>query len=126
MVKRKNKEEIENDKIKFMMTGTTIIMTGTIFIYFLWAVINNRFLVNFSVDALVGTVALVFLAKNMVVKYRMIEKYTKASYYKIFDVVSLLLCLLVKIVLKIPFDFSLIILLLSYYISKKRFNKILG
>lgn len=35
MVKRKNKEEIENDKIKFMMTGTTIIMTGTIFIYFL-------------------------------------------------------------------------------------------
>ena len=108
MVKRKNKEEIENDKIKFMMTGTTIIMTGTIFIYFLWAVINNRFLVNFSVDALVGTVALVFLAKNMVVKYRMIEKYTKASYYKIFDVVSLLLCLLVKIVLKIPFDFSLI------------------
>ncbi len=98
-------------------------MMGTLFIYFLWAVINSKFLVNFSIDALVGVVALVILIRNLKVKYSVIKKYTSEKQFMILDLVAFVLCFLIKVVVKIPFDFSLIILLISHYATKRIFNK---
>ena len=61
MSRRITPKEIAEDKSKISLTGLTIIMMGTLFIYFLWAVINSKFLVNFSIVALVGDVAFVIL-----------------------------------------------------------------
>lgn len=124
MSRRITPKEMSEDKSKISLTGLTIIMMGTLFIYFLWAVINSKFLVNFSIDALVGVVALVILIRNLKVKYSVIKKYTSEKQFMILDLVTFVLCFLIKVVVKIPFDFSLIILLISHYATKQIFNKI--
>lgn len=124
MARRITPKEMLEDKSKISLTGLTIIMMGTLFIYFLWAVINSKFLVNFSIDALVGVVALVILIRNLKVKYSVIKKYTSEKQFMILDLVAFVLCFLIKVVVKIPFDFSLIILLISHYATKQIFNKI--
>lgn len=125
MARRITPKEMSEDKSKISLTGLTIIMMGTLFIYFLWAVINSKFLVNFSIDALVGVVALVILIRNLKVKYSVIKKYTSEKQFMILDLVAFVLCFLIKVVVKIPFDFSLIILLVSHYATKQIFNKII-
>lgn len=125
MSRRITPKEMSEDKSKISLTGLTIIMMGTLFIYFLWAVINSKFLVNFSIDALVGVVALVILIRNLKVKYSVIKKYTSEKQFMILDLVAFVLCFLIKVVVKIPFDFSLIILLVSHYATKQIFNKII-
>ena len=124
MARRITPKEMAEDKAKVSLTGLTIIMMGTLFIYFLWAVINSKFLVNFSVDALVGVVAFVILVRNLKLKYDVIKKYTSEKQFMILDFVAFVLCFLIKVVVKIPFDFSLIILLISHYATKQIFNKI--
>ena len=124
MARRITPKEMSEDKSKISLTGLTIIMMGTLFIYFLWAVINSKFLVNFSIDALVGVVALVILIRNLKIKYNTIKKYTSEKQFMILDLVAFALCFLIKVVVKIPFDFSLIILLISHYATKQIFNKI--
>ena len=124
MARRITPKEMSEDKSKISLAGLTIIMMGTLFIYFLWAVINSKFLVNFSIDALVGVVALVILIRNLKVKYSVIKKYTSEKQFMILDLVAFVLCFLIKVVVKIPFDFSLIILLISHYATKQIFNKI--
>ena len=124
MARRITPKEMAEDKAKVSLTGLTIIMMGTLFIYFLWAVINSKFLVNFSVDALVGVVAFVILVRNLKLKYDVIKKYTSEKQFMILDFVAFVLCFLIKVVVQIPFDFSLIILLLSHYATKQIFNKI--
>ena len=124
MARRITPKEMSEDKSKISLTGLTIIMMGTLFIYFLWAVINSKFLVNFSIDALVGVVALVILVRNLKIKYDIIKKYTSEKQFMILDVIAFTLCFLIKVVVKIPFDFSLIILLISHYATKQIFNKI--
>ena len=125
MARRITPKEMSEDKSKISLTGLTIIMMGTLFIYFLWAVINSKFLVNFSIDALVGVVALVILIRNLKVKYSVIKKYTSEKQFMILDLVTFVLCFLIKVVVKIPFDFSLINLLVSHYATKQIFNKII-
>ena len=125
MARRITPKEMSEDKSKISLTGLTIIMMGTLFIYFLWAVINSKFLVNFSIDALVGVVALVILIRNLKIKYSIIKKYTSEKQFMILDLVAFVLCFLIKVVVKIPFDFSLIILLISHYATKQIFNKII-
>lgn len=125
MARRITPKEMAEDKAKVSLTGLTIIMMGTLFIYFLWAVINSKFLVNFSVDALVGVVAFVILVRNLKLKYDVIKKYTSERQFMILDFVAFVLCFLIKVVVQIPFDFSLIILLLSHYATKQIFNKII-
>lgn len=124
MARRITPKEMAEDKAKVSLTGLTIIMMGTLFIYFLWAVINSKFLVNFSIDALVGVVAFVILVRNLKLKYDIIKKYTSEKQFMILDFVAFVLCFLIKVVVQIPFDFSLIILLLSHYATKQIFNKI--
>lgn len=122
--KKINKNEVVEDIAKIKLSGLTIIMSGTLFIYFIWAVFNNKFLINFSIDAIVGALALVFLVKNIIMKYKIIEKYTNSKEFKFLDISSIALCFLIKWAFMIPFDFSMVILLISYYITKNRFNAV--
>lgn len=125
--KKINEKEMADDKGKFLMSGLTIIMMGTLFIYFLWSVINGRYIVNFSVDSIVGVISFVILIKNIKCKYDVLKKYHESlNNYKFIDIASFLICLFIKIIIQMPFDFSLIILLASYYISKNKFYQTLN
>lgn len=116
---------LQNEKGKFIMSGIVIVMTGTLVLFFLMAVLTENFLINIWVDAIVGALAIVFLYRNMKIKYRIIKKYTSPKDYMYLDVSSFVLCVLVKIMMPGFLDFSLVILFIAHFISKKKFEKML-
>lgn len=118
-------EMLQNDHTKFVMTGMMIVMTGTLLCVFLRAVLVQKFLINFSIDAIVGAIAILFLYRNMKSKYRMVKRYTTPKEYLMLDIASLVLCLMLKLMLPAWIDISLIILFVSYYIQKKKFDRLL-
>ena len=75
--KKNTDRQINEDKGKFLMASLTIIMTGTLFIYFLWSVINAKYIINFSVDAIVGAISFVILIRNLKLKYNILKKYNE-------------------------------------------------
>lgn len=121
--KRVGKEKINDDITKFVVSGLTIVMTATIVIYFLMAVVNKNYLINFTLDSLVGVIALVILIRMMMAKYKLVKEYDGVKDYLLLDLLSILLCILIKIAFKSPFDLSLLILVITYFISKKKFEK---
>lgn len=119
------KQIIQNDHTKYMMCGLTIIMAGTICIYFLYAVISQNFLIAFSADALIASIAFVFLLINMRKKMQIIRRYGKVSDYLLMDIIAFIICILLKFILPPMFDCSVIVLFAAYMIEKKRFEKMM-
>lgn len=64
------RHQVLQEKEQFQMSSLIAIICETLVIYFLWAIIQERYLINFSVDAVVGVLAGVFLIRNLQVKYR--------------------------------------------------------
>ena len=110
---------------KFTMTGLMIVMSGTMVLFFLRALLAGIYLINFSVDGIVGVIGLVILVTNLQVKYRMIHSCTKSRDFLYMDVSSFLLSFLLKLMLPPNLDFTLVVLLVAYFVEKNKFSKIL-
>ncbi|MDO5026652.1 MAG: hypothetical protein Q4E50_02345 [Tissierellia bacterium] len=124
----KNKKEttrVEN-QAKFIMSGLTIVMMATLFIYYLGAVIRDRYLVSFSFDSIVGVLAFIIMIKNFSIKYKLLAKCEVKKEFILIDLTSLLLCILIKVSFNLAFDLSLPILVIAYFASKKKFEKFLN
>lgn len=128
--KKLQEQILQNEKGKFIMSGIVIVMTCTLTLFFLIAMLTyittltDRFLVNKWIDTIVGAVAMVFLYRNMKIKYRTIKRYTDIKDFVLLDVASMVLCFLLKIWIPM-FDFSVLILFVAHYISKRKFDKVL-
>ena len=114
---------LQSDHTKYMMCGLTIIMAGTICIYFLRAVITGSFVINFNIDAIIASVAAAFLMINSNKKYAVLNRYGRNGYYASMDAISFLLCILLKFAIPAMFDCSVIVLFIAYMIEKKQFEK---
>ena len=113
------KKHAEKIKICNMM----LVMSVTLTLFFLKAVLFSSYVVNFSVDAIVGCLAFVFSFINVRTKYRTLKRYNLVRDFIYLDGLSLLLCILFKMFFPVQVDFSLIILLVDYYLCKKRFKE---
>ena len=94
--KKHAEKMVVRDDEKLKICNMMLVMSVTLTLFFLKAVLFSSYVVNFSVDAIVGCAALVF---------------------------SLILCILIKMFFPVQVDFSLIILLVDYYLCKKRFKE---
>lgn len=121
----KEKDRKENSNI-FILTGISIIISATIFIYFLGSLVRNDYLIHYAIDSIIGIISLIFMVKNLITKHKMIKKYTKKKFFIAMDILSILLSLMIKIFIPIAFDFTLVILLISYFVSKKSFDQLLA
>ena len=118
-------QRVHDDQNKFTIASIVIVMMATLFLFFLRAVITRSFVVNFSVDAIVGAIALVLLVRNLHIKYRLIDQYVDTKrWYQMIDGTSFVLCVLLKFLFPPVFDFSLILLFISFVIQKKKLEKI--
>lgn len=111
--------ELDKYRISFMIT--TICMTLVLF--FAKAVWEGEYFINFSVDAIVGVVALVVAVSQYRIKYSVISRFAGIRDYLLMDVLSIAVCLLLKTWLPANLDFSLFVLLLNYFLQKKRFEE---
>lgn len=118
---RIKKEYVE----KFTMTGLMIVMSGTMVLFFLRAILAGVYFINFSVDAIVGVIGLIILVVNFRAKYRMINSCTTSKDFLLMDISSLALSALLKMWMPPNFDLTLMILLLAYFIEKQKFKKML-
>lgn len=113
---------LKEDKAKFQLCGISIVVTGTLILFFLRAILAQEFVVNFSVDAIVGAIALVFFYRNMKMKIRLVKSYTPIKDYIYLDVASFVMCILLKMWLPPTFDISIIVLVIAYYVQRRKFE----
>ena len=111
------------DDEKLKICNMMLVMSVTLTLFFLKAVLFSSYVVNFSVDAIVGCLAFVFSFINVRTKYRTLRRYNLVRDFIYLDGLSLLLCVLFKMFFPVQVDFSLIILLVDYYLCKKRFKE---
>lgn len=116
---------VNDAKGKFQICGVMIVMMATLVFFFINAVMRGLYVVNFSVDALVGVAALVFLIHNLRIKYRLVRSLTKSRDYLYLDILSALLSGLLKIMLPANLDFSLFVFMVSYFVQKRKFDQLL-
>lgn len=115
------KELLSSIQSQLTLCSLVIIMTGTLFIYFLNAVLRQNYLVNFSIDAIVGSLALVLLIRNEWLKFRLTKFYTQSRDYLMIDILALVFCFLLKLMIA-HMDVSLLVLLAVYYFSKRKWT----
>lgn len=121
---KKVEEQVKsNDSTKFMMSSLVMIMTGTICIYFLSAIIRNSYVINFSVDAIFASIAIAVLVIQVRKKYQVLRRYVNQKDYLLMDILSFAICVLLKFMIPPMFDLSVLILFGSYYIQKRKFSK---
>lgn len=118
-------QTMRDDRNTFTISGIMIIMMATLFIFFLAAVIRNDYVVKFWVDAIVGSVALVLLVRNLHVKYCIVRGYTEVDWFRTLDILALIGCGLLKIAFPPYMDFTLVILLIAFVVQKKKLEKIM-
>lgn len=111
----------EDSMEKFRIAGMVSVMCATLVFYFAKAMFTSDYVVNFSVDALVAVIAVVFLIRNLQIKYKLTSSFSKSKEFLVLDLLSALLCMLLKISLPAQFDVSLIILVAAYFVEKKKF-----
>lgn len=121
--KKHAEKMVVRDDEKLKICNMMLVMSVTLTLFFLKAVLFSSYVVNFSVDAIVGCAALVFSLINVRTKYRTLQRYDLVRDFVYLDVLSLILCILFKMFFPVQVDFSLIILLVDYYLCKKRFKE---
>ena len=84
------------DDEKLKICNMMLVMSVTLTLFFLKAVLFSSYVVNFSVDAIVGCLAFVFSFINVRTKYRTLRRYNLVRDFIYLDGLSLLLCVLFK------------------------------
>lgn len=118
-IKEEKKASIQT---QYVLCSLMIMMTGTMLIYFVNAIFRESYVINFSIDAIVGSVALVLFIRNEWLKYRITKACLNKKDYMLYDLLTLIFCILLKFFIY-HFDVSLIIFIASYYFSKRRWTK---
>lgn len=127
--KRKYAEAFHNYALqmmeKFRMSGLMACVSAMLMTYFMNSVIYNHYVVNFSVDALIGAAAAVYLFFNLRSQIRTVSQFdAKArNRYLLLDVLALLLVICLRLLVPQPYDLSLIVYVVTYFIEKKWFEK---
>ncbi len=120
---KKEKEENKASlQTQYILSSLMIMMTGTMLIYFVNAILRSTYVINFSIDAIVGSVALVLFVRNEWLKYRISKACLNKKDYIIYDLLTLVFCILLKFFIY-HFDISLIIFIASYYFTKRRWTQ---
>ncbi|MEY8381375.1 hypothetical protein [Ileibacterium valens] len=111
---------------QFQMAGLMSVMSAFLSFLYIWAVIDERYLINFSVDSVVGIAALFFLFHNMRMQLRLIRSTDSINRYLMLDVAAVLLSFLFRMWLPAGFDVSLAIFIVCFFIEKKWFDQALN
>lgn len=106
---------------KFRMAGMVCVMSMTLVFYFAWAVFRSRYIVSFSIDALVAAVALAFGLVNGKNMLDTVHVFGSRKEFYVTDLLACILCLLLKMFVPAQFDASLPVLVLAYFLEKRRF-----
>ena len=70
-----------------------------------------------------AAIALVLAFRNYQVRWHVIAHSTNKSVYLAIDIVTLVLCIIVKLLVSGNFDVSYLLLVIAYFVTKRRYRK---
>lgn len=113
----------KNARGQFTMSGLIIMISADLVFLFGNACLRSEYLINFSVDAIVGVIALILLVVNMANKYRLLSNWMPTKFFWELDTLSFLLCALLKLIIPTVFDVSLAVLFVTYILERTKFSR---
>lgn len=121
---RDMKKKIRNqDYEKFQISSIWYVFTLCIVLFFFKNLIDNNYFINYAVDAIVACIAGAFALRNYLIRRRIINRYQFGSFYVRLDVITLVLCIFIKIITPKEysnFDISYLLLVISFFVIKKK------
>lgn len=121
------KRKIRNqDYEKFTISSIWVVFLECMVLFFFKNLIVSEFsgdahyLVNYWVDLGVASVAGLLVFQNYRVKHRIILRYGFGKFYFRMDLIALLLCVVVKLVVKSNVDITYLLLVAAFFVTKKK------
>ena len=72
---------------------------------------------------LAAALAIVLAVRNYQIRWRIIKQDERKAIFLSIDIITLVLCLLVKILVRGNFDVSYLLLVIAYFVTKKIYRK---
>ena len=120
------KNKLRNqDYEKLRISSIWLVFTISIVLLFVGCLINQKFFVNYYVDLIAACIAGVFAFQNYKIKRRVICRYTTDSFFLRLDMMTILLCIFIKIVFHSNFDVTYFILVISFLVMKRRIKLVM-
>lgn len=113
---------VADDRGTFQISGMITMICAVLIALFVRAVMMDKFLINFSVDALVAAAAAGFLFVNLRTQFDIIRLYSKITDFVWMDILGVALWFCLMLWLK-QFDASLFIFIVVYLVERWRFDK---
>lgn len=113
------KKLCQQDYEKVIISSIWIVFTLSMLLFFLNNLITGKYLINYWLDALIGCVAGAIAFQNYRIKHRIIKRYNFKKIYKYLDIVTVLACVFIKIISKSNFDITYLLLVISFFVTKK-------
>lgn len=115
------KKKIRNQDYEKLMIGCIwTVFTTCIVLFFLKNLIMQKFVINYLIDVIVACLAGAIAFQNYMIKRRIIKRYRFGSLYYRIDAVALGACVFVKIMSPSNFDVSYLILVIAFFVMKKK------
>lgn len=118
------KKKIRNqDYEKYQISSIWYVFTLCIVLFFFKNLIDNNYFINYAVDAVVACVAGAFALRNYLIRRRIINRYQFGNFYLRIDIITLVLCIFIKIITPEEysnFDISYLLLVISFFVVKKK------
>lgn len=113
----------QQDYEKLTISGIWLVFSVCLLLLFFKNLITETYLINFSIDLIAAAVAAVLAVRNYQVRWHIIKQSEKKSFYLGMDIITLALCVVVKVFAQGNFDVSYLLLVISYFVSKQRYRK---
>lgn len=113
----------QQDYEKLTISGIWLVFSVCLLLLFFKNLITETYLINFSIDLIAAAVAAVLAVRNYQVRWHIIKQSEKKSFYLGMDIITLALCVVVKVFAQGNFDVSYLLLVISYFVSKQGYRK---
>jgi hypothetical protein len=120
--KETKKKIIKEDNEKITISGIWLVFSLCIVFMFIKCIITQKYLINFSIDLVFASIALLLSYRNIKVRYKILKRYHLEKYLR-FDIMCLILCIISKFIVSGNFDVSYLILVINYFITKKKIEE---
>lgn len=117
----------QKDLNKYEMSGILLTMCIYIVLLFVKELIGNHYLINYYIDLLVAVIMLCISIKQLLNQRKLIKRYQVSIQPFVLEISSIVISLLISIVFyNSPFDITFVILVITFFTSKKMYSKSLS
>lgn len=119
-LKKEQQKIRDRDYEKFSVASLWSVFTIFIVLLFFKSWLLQDYIVNYSFDVLIAIVAAFVAVRSFMTKRRIIMKYGFDKKFLYLDIFTILLCLAIKLFSKTNFDVTFLLLVASYWLSKRQ------